>query len=166
MKIRILYQILLLFIPLLISAQNFELKKPNVSELKRKAELSKHTEEVIHLYFINNYKSTSEKTSVKKYNYPDYSICSFEQTFENEIKYYKNECQEAGGISIRVTLPKIQIDKVKKWIEEMYKAESSEIKNKWYNVKNIYGPIDEEVGCYYEIKPEKDSWVIDIYCGC
>jgi len=166
MKIRILHQIFLLVFPLLISAQNFELKKPNVEELKRKAELSKHTEEVIHLYFINNYKPTSEKTKVKKFDFEDYSICSYEQTFDNQIKYYINKCEEGGGISIRVTLPKIETKNLKNWIEEIYKAESSDIKNKWYVGKNIYGPIDEEVGCYYEIKAEKSSWTIDIYCGC
>ena len=166
MKIRILHQIFLLVFPLVISAQNFELKKPNVEELKRKVELSKQTEEVIHLYFINNYKATSEKTKVKKLDFEDYSICSYEQTFENQIKYYVNECEEGGGISIKITLPKLEIRHLKTWIEEMYKAESSDIKNKWYSGKNIYGPINEEAGCYYEIKPKKNNWIIDIYCGC
>lgn len=167
MKIKILYSIFFLFVSIVITAQNFELKDPNIIALKEKAKSKDFSEEIVYLYFLENYKPTSEKIKIKRSDYIEDSICSFEQTFENNIRYVVNNCDEEGGVTINIFLPKIEKEKIKKWIEKIYSAEAGDVKNKWYSGKDIYGPEDKGAGCYYEITPTKQKeWSISIFCGC
>jgi len=166
MKIKILYNISFLFISILVSAQDFELKDPDIIALKEKTESKDSSEEITYLYFLENYKPTSEKTKVEKSDYLEDNICSFEQTFENKIRYSVNNCDEEGGNTIQISLPKIEKEKVKKWIEKIYSIKAGEVKNEWYTGKDIYGPVDKGAGCYYEITSKRKNWIITIFCGC
>lgn len=146
--------------------QNFELVKPNKENLRTAYQNDKNGNDIIYHYLIQSYKPTSEKINIQKLDYGEFQICAFEQTFENGIKFSTESCIEASGIRIGLELPKISEQKVKSWIEKIYDADLTEIQNEWYEGKNIYGPVGEEAGCYYELKSENNKWIVAIYCGC
>ncbi|NNK28029.1 MAG: hypothetical protein HKP06_07285 [Flavobacteriaceae bacterium] len=158
--------ILLLVIPLGSCSQEFELTNPNVNELKSILGNRTTSEDVVYLYFARNYDSIAVKREVKYYDYEPRLVCGFSQDFQGGITYTIDQCDEAAGISTTIVLPKIEEDKVKRWVEQIYRAEITDLPNEWYPDKNIYGPVGEEAGCYYELKSGDNNWIIDIYCGC
>lgn len=165
MKTSLLALFSILIVPSLCFGQSFKLHEPNVTKLKIELEKN-NSNEVIYLYLSHYYKPSSDKLNVKKYDYSDDYICSFRQEFENKISYSIDQCEEAGGIRVTIELPKIRKEQVKQWVEAIYKAEITDIPNLWYSESNIYGPADEGVGCYYEIKPSSEQWIVEVYCGC
>jgi hypothetical protein len=56
---------------------------------------------------------------------------------------------------VTLELPIISEGKIKYWIGKIYDLGLTEIPNEWY--KNIYGPVDGEAGCYYELKRGKNK---------
>ena len=148
------------------TGQNLELAEPNKNELREAYQNDKNGFDIIYHYLVKNYKSTSEKTKIRRLDYDEFKICAFEQEFEHGIKFSTESCQEAGGISIKLEFPKIGKQEIKSWVEKIYDADLSDIPNEWYKEKNIYGPVGGEAGCYYELKEFDKTWVIDIYCGC
>ncbi|MFD2564805.1 hypothetical protein [Aquimarina rubra] len=164
MKINII--ILFLTLPILNFGQNFALKEPNVMELKAELKKNNNADDVVYVYLQRNYKQSSDKANVKNYEYTDYSICAFEQDFENEITYSVEKCREAGGISTTLILPKSKKSSVIKWIEQIFKSSPMDIEHGWNKEKTKYGPTDNGVGCYYEIKETENNTKIDMYCGC
>ncbi|RAI84690.1 hypothetical protein [Algoriphagus yeomjeoni] len=152
--------------PLLSYSQNFSLIEPNIKELKADLGKSDFVEDIFYLYLTRNYKVESEKFEIKNFEYPDYGICSFKQSFHFGISYYSYKCDEAGGLTTELTLPKIDVADLKNWIEKIYYADLTEIPNEWYEDGVTYGPIDREVGCYYQIMLENESWIVSAYCGC
>jgi len=146
--------------------QNFILKDVNVDALKKEIKASKYSKEAMYTYFFNNYDTISEKKEVKHYAFPDYSICSFEQEFENGIHYFIESCTEGKGASIRIRLPKARQEAIVEWIENMYQTSPMDIKNGWNSDKTNFGPLDKGAGCYYEVKYEKVETHIKYHCGC
>lgn len=90
----------------------------------------------------------------------------FRQSFDFGIRYYSYKCDEAGGLTTELTLPKVEKADLKNWIEKIYDADLTEVPNEWYEDGITYGSIDREVGCYYEIRIENESWIVRAYCGC
>ncbi|TQI71185.1 hypothetical protein JM79_2112 [Gramella sp. Hel_I_59] len=160
------FLLLILIFPTFLIAQDFELKNVNAAQIRKEIKSSGEELDPIYIYLTNNYKPTSERESVQKYDYLDYSICAFEQEFENVIKYSTKSCQEAGGITNTIQLPKIQKSSITNWIEKIYKAELTDIPNVWNSDQTIYGPEGGEAGCYYEIKENENNYTIENYCGC
>lgn len=145
----------------------FNLIMPNVEKLKKQYEFNYSQIGVIYLYLKNNYKPTSKKKDIVKNNYKtDKRICSFRQEF-NKIEYYLNNCSEKGSAE-KIQIPKINLDTVRKWIEQIYKVTDCDncVKNKWNKNKMIFGPIDDGAGCYYSIKEFEYKIEITIDCGC
>jgi len=158
--------LLFLIFPIIGFAQNFQLKKPNSTELNAELEKTNYSQDAAYMYLIRNYKSKSEKIEVKKYDYPDYSICAFKQKFENGIVYSEEQCREAGGITSNLTLPKTDKESVVQWVELIFKSSQVDIEHGWNSDKTKFQPTDNGVGCYYEIKEKENSTEIDMYCGC
>jgi len=165
MKTSLLVLFTILIVPALCIGQAFHLKEPNVNLLKAELEKS-NSSEVIYLYLSHNYKPSSDKLNVKKYDYSDDYICSFSQKFENKISYSINQCEEAGGLRVSIEFPKIEIEQIKHWIEIINKAEITDIPNDWDAESESYGPVGGEAGCYYEIKSGSKKWIVKVYCGC
>jgi len=158
--------ILFLIIPLFGIGQNFELKKPNVAELNAELKKTNYSQDVTYLYLNRNYKTESEKLDVKKYDYPDYSICAFTQKFEHGIVYSEEQCREAGGITTKLILPKTDNESLIQWIELIFKSSPMDIEHGWNSEKTKFGPTDDGAGCYFEIIETENSTAIDMYCGC
>ncbi|APU09685.1 hypothetical protein A5M85_05120 [Cellulophaga lytica] len=158
--------ILFLIFPIFGTAQNFELKKPNVEELNAELKKTNYSQDVTYLYLNRNYKTESEKLEIKKYDYPDYSICAFKQKFENGIVYSEEQCREAGGITTKLILPKTEKESLIQWVELIFKSSPMDIKHGWNSEKTKFGPTDNGAGCYFEIKETENNTEIDMYCGC
>tara|TARA_B100001063_G_C16548674_1_gene444954 strand:+ start:50 stop:547 length:498 start_codon:yes stop_codon:yes gene_type:complete len=158
--------LIFLILPIFGSAQDFELKKPNVEELNAELKKTNYTQDVTYLYLNRNYKSESEKLEVKKYDYPDYSICAFKQKFENGIVYSEEQCREAGGITTKLTLPKTDKKSLIQWVELIFKSSPMDIEHGWNSEKTKFGPTDDGAGCYFKIKETENNTEIDMYCGC
>jgi len=159
----------ILFLLLMVNiacSQDFELVDPNISELRDAFQNDEARNDIVYQYLIKNYKTVSEKTNIQKLDYDNTQVCAFEQSFEYNIKFSLENCQEAGGINMTLELPKIEEQKIKSWIEKIYGADLTDIPNEWYDGKNTYGPVGGEAGCYYELKAANNKWVITIYCGC
>ncbi|TCK64769.1 hypothetical protein DFQ05_2506 [Winogradskyella wandonensis] len=165
MKSRIVL-ILFLIIPLFGIGQNFELKKPIVAELNAELKKTNYSQDVTFLYLNRNYKAESEKLDVKKYDYPDYSICAFTQKFEHGIVYSEEQCKEAGGITTKLTLPKTDKKSIIQWVELIFKSSPMDIEHGWNSEKTKFGPTDDGAGCYFEIKETENNTEIEMYCGC
>lgn len=148
------------------SAQNFKLKKPNVSQLIAELEQSNFSQSATYLYFTRNYKAKSEKFNIKKYDYAEYDVCAFKQKFDNDIIYSQEGCQEEGGIRTKLTLPKADKTNLAEWVELIVKSSPTNTKYGWNSAKTKFRPIEDEAGCYFEIKENKKNTEIDIYCGC
>jgi len=146
--------------------QSFKLKDPSIEQLRTLYLNDKNENDIVYLYLIQNYKPTSKKQNIRRSNYNHTKVCSFDQNFENGIHYSTDACTESGGINIVLELPKISKENIKSWVEKIYKADPTEIKNEWYKDQNTYGPIGGESGCYYKMSLEKEKWIIEIYCGC
>jgi len=111
-----------------------------------------------YLYLKTTY--LTRKDSVKYYDWDTKRICAFQQTFENQIKYSVENCDE-GGISEQIILPKMELSLIKAFITYLfYDKENIWIKNTKYQPKN------EGAGCYYEIKQTEKNTIIKIFCGC
>lgn len=159
--------ILILIVPFFSFGQEFEFKYINTDQLRKEIHLSDKEVDPIYIYLKNNYQSTSEKKNVQMYDYPDYSICSFQQEFNHLIKYSVKSCQEAGGITTIIEIPKnIKKSKLINWIEKIYDLNLTDVTNSWNSNKTVYGPGDGEAGCYYEIKESQNTYLIENYCGC
>lgn len=158
--------LLFLISPILGSAQDFELKKPNVEELNAELKKNNYSQDVIYLYLNRNYKAESEKLEVKKYSYPDYSICAFKQKFESGIVYSEEQCREAGGITTKLILPKTEKQSLIQWVELIFKSSPMNIEHGWNSDKTKFGPTDDGAGCYFEIKQTEKNTEIEMYCGC
>ncbi len=158
--------ILFLIVPLFSIAQNFDLKKPNVVELNAELKKINYSQDVTYLYLNRNYKVESEKLEVKKYDYPDYSICAFKQKFENGIVYSEEQCKEAGGITTKLTLPKTNKKSLIQWVELIFKSSPMDIEHGWNSDKTKFEPTGNGAGCYFEIIESKINSKIEMYCGC
>ena len=119
-----------------------------------------------YLYLIRNYKAESEKLDIKKYDYPDYNICAFKQKFEHGIVYSEEQCREAGGITTKLTLPKTDKISIIQWVELIFESSPMDIEHGWNSEKTKFGPTDDGVGCYFEIKETENNTEIEMYCGC
>ena len=169
MEIRIKHLLTLLFasISIICNGQGFELAIPNSTELKE--ELRNRQDYVgdpIYLYLLRNYKPTSDQMDAKNYEFPDYSICSFTQNFENEIVYKTEHCQEGKGISCTLILPKMSRENLERWIEGIYQSDSMAIPHDWNEDRSEFRPLDSGAGCYYEIIEEENRTIVKSYCGC
>ncbi|GAA0744666.1 hypothetical protein GCM10009431_19020 [Gaetbulibacter jejuensis] len=158
--------ILLLIFPIFGIAQTFKLKKPNVTELNAELKKTNYTQDVTYLYLNRNYKAESEKLEVKKYNYPDFSICAFKQKFEHGIVYSEEQCREAEGITTKLILPKTEKQSLIQWVELIFKSSPMDIEHGWNLDKTKFGPTDNGAGCYFEIKETEKNTQIEMYCGC
>ncbi|MBB4119925.1 hypothetical protein GGR32_002237 [Mesonia hippocampi] len=158
--------LLFLILPILGSAQDFELKKPNVEELNAELKKNNYSQDVIYLYLNRNYKAESEKLEVKKYSYSDYNICAFKQKFESGIVYSEEQCREAGGITTKLILPKTEKQSLIQWVELIFKSSPMNIEHGWNSDKTKFGPTDDGAGCYFEIKQTEKNTEIEMYCGC
>ncbi len=158
---------LLTLLPLLCQAQQFELKQPDSKKIQSEIKNSNYRDEETFVYLKLNYKPTGKPTGVKKdVEFENQPVCSFTQKFEGGIIYFIDSCGEGKGTTVLLTLPKTDTATLKKWIEKMYNANGTEIKNVWDKTGLIYQPEDEGAGCYYEIKQSKNKTEVEMYCGC
>ena len=148
------------FIALGSFGQNFELKNADTTKLKVVERVMDYSESLGYLYLKDNYKMTSDRDSIEYYDWlPEKEICAYSQAFENGIRYSVRQCREAGGITEKIILPKIETSKLKSFIELLFWDES----NTW-TTELKYEP--DGAGCYYEIIQTESNSIIDIYCGC
>ena len=146
--------------------QDFNPIEPNIIKLKEQISSGENTEVIFH-YLINNYKVTSKKYDLEYYEWEKSKICAFTQEFENGIKYAIFECKEAGGITIKLELPKIKRTELMKWIEKIYEVDKMEIdQNVWKENNSKFEPKEVNPGCYYKIEEEEKITLIELYCGC
>lgn len=146
--------------------QLFQLIEPNLTELKKTHSVENNENDIIYLYLKRNYKPVTTKTNIQKSDYNTSQICAFEQVFEYKIKYSIDFCDEEGGITTKLRLPKIEKQKIITWIEKIHAVNYSNAPYEWNNEKNIYSPVGGEAGCYYELKESNNEWNIEIFCGC
>ena len=83
------------------------------------------------------------------------------------INYFKDyQCNEEGGSSSILTLPKTDRKSLIIWVEQIFKIYPTDIDHSWNSEMTIFRPTDEGAGCYYEIIENKTSTMVKIYCGC
>lgn len=166
MKVRYLLVFLLLSSISFFAQESFVLKTPNAKKLKQAFEKSDYQLNIVLSYLEANYKATSGKFDIKKDEEMGGVECGFTKKFESGIVYAYRNCGEAAPIKEKIIFPKTELAKLKKWIEQIDKANPSNMESVWYKGKNEYGPKDEEAGCYYKIKQMKSQSIIEIFCGC
>tara|TARA_R110002012_G_scaffold320721_1_gene545205 strand:+ start:825 stop:1319 length:495 start_codon:yes stop_codon:yes gene_type:complete len=157
---------LLLIIPILTFSQDFKIAQPNIDVLKAEMKQTNYADDVIYLFLTRNYDSIAKKSEIIYYDYPDYSICSFNQDFENGINYSIEKCREAGGTSNYLVLPKTDRQSLVKWIEGIFESSPMDIKHSWNLDKSKFGPTNNGAGCYFEIKETDKNTLVENYCGC
>ncbi|MFV0345047.1 MAG: hypothetical protein ACK5IQ_02180 [Bacteroidales bacterium] len=159
--------ILLLFTPILLYAQKFKLESPDTERLAALMDAGAYpVYEVIYLYLIWNYDTVSQKQDVVYYENPEYGIRMFSQKFENGIEYSFEDYTE-GGAAVLLTLPSTDRDNLVKWIETIFESLSlGSTKNGWNSDKSEFSPIEEDVGCFYNIRETGTHTIIKNYCGC
>ena len=140
-------------------AQNFKPIVPDTTNLKQQQLKNNQQESLGYLYLINNYKKETKKQSVRYYDYDANTMCAFEQTFENHIKYSVYQCDEEGGARESLSFPKTDLKTIKTFVETLFF-------DKYNTWKTDYKYEPDGAGCYYEIKQLEDKTVIDIFCGC
>ncbi len=124
--------------------------------------------DVVYAYLLNNYKITSKKEKIDNlcnYGFVNYRICKFSQQFE-QIHYSYSACEEDRGSTTVITIPKIDLSILHKWIEQINSIENGNEDYVWKNKGLNYEPKEVESGCYYSIKFLKNSIRIKVYCGC
>ena len=166
MKVRYLLLLFLCNTTLFFAQESFVLKTPNSEKLKQKFEKSNYQMNIIVSYLEANYKAVSGKVDVKNDEEMGGVECGFTMKFEFGITYTYHNCGEAAPMKEYIVFPKTELAKLKKWIEQIDKANPSNMESVWYPSKNEYGPKDEEAGCYYKIKQTKTQSIVDIFCGC
>ena len=152
----------------LTAQSDFELKKFDSQDFKQRFEKSNYDMNVVLTYLKENYKVTSEKLDIKLDPDFDNKECGFTKKFEQGISYTYYNCGEAKPIIETITLPKVELTRLQKWIENIEKANPSaaDTNNVWYKDENEFGPKDEGVGCYYKILPSEKNSIVEIWCGC
>ena len=139
--------------------QEFTLKTPDTLALKKLFGQTDYYESMLYLYLKRNYQATSEKDSIEYSKEKPNRICSFHQTFENEMQYYVWECSIEGGLRESIEFPKVELETVRNFIELLFHDE-------WNTWVSDYKYEPDGAGCYYQIEQEEKSTIIDIYCGC
>lgn len=169
MKFKTIFFVFSLFSICVVGQDKFELKAPNLKHLKEINAKNEMGIDVIHLYFENNYSNGSKKYAIQKDPDFDNTECGFTQKYQFGIEFVTNNCGEASPLTQTITLPKMNLKSLKKWVEQIYTAsliEDMEPVNKWHKSKNEFTPGDEEAGCYYTIKQTTTNSVIEVWCGC
>ncbi|WP_053990045.1 hypothetical protein [Mangrovimonas sp. TPBH4] len=161
-----IFSTILFIIPILTFSQDFIIAQPNIDELKAEMKRTNYADDVIYLFLNLNYDSISKKREITYYDYLDYSICSFNQDFENGINYSIEQCKEAGGATISLVLPKTKRESLVKWIEGIFKSSPMDIQHGWNLDKSKFGPTDNGAGCYFEINETNENTLVKNYCGC
>ena len=146
-------------------SQQYSLKPVAVEDVKHYMKLTNNYES-IYCYLTLNYTATSEKLNTKTYDYSIDSVCAFTQKFSQNITYSLSQCDEEGGATVTLTLPKINKTSLKKWIEAIYASEGMDQTNYWNASNTTFKPAENEAGCYFEIKETKTHTTIERYCGC
>lgn len=147
-------------------SQEFQLPLIKSDHIHDKYQKSGYSNDLIYLYLTSALDSINRKKEVIFYDYPDYSICSFNQDFEYGINYSLEQCREAGGASIVLILPKTKRQSLVRFVEELYKIDRTEVENEWNADQTKFQPRDKGVGCYYEIVEQEKSTMLKNYCGC
>ncbi|MFY0604819.1 MAG: hypothetical protein JXQ93_12845 [Flavobacteriaceae bacterium] len=147
-----------------ICQETFTLKKPDVQKIHQTLQESDYLKSAIFLYLENNYGKNSQKKIIKK-DSDGITECGFSKVFQHNIEYEIEQCNEVSYEIQKITFPKTSMEAIKKWVELIYEAGFTKIKNVWYPNENKYGPKDKEAGCYFQIKQTKDTTIVNIWCG-
>lgn len=165
MKSKIILYIFLLISFTAISQKKYKLIQPNINRLKAITEKDEAlNNQIIQLYLNHNYKAISNKIDIKLDPDFDNIECGYTIKYNFGIIFTTSNCGEAAPLLQRIQFPKTNLDQLKKWVEKIYKADLTDVKNIWK--KNEYLPKDDGVGCYYKIKQYKSKSVVEIFCGC
>ena len=149
------------------TAQTLYLKEVDSTAIARFVAKEGHFDDVIYAYFKLNYQQQSGKKDVQQLTYPDFDTCAFVQEFEKDITYKIYSCKEAGGTSVTLEFPRtVDKKRLKNWVEEIYSVINVGIPHQWNKDKSQYHPVDEGVGCYYDIIETSDQILVKVYCGC
>ena len=148
-----------------ISAQDFNLKSPDITELSEKVKTTK--EDVIYLFLKSNYQITSGKRDIQYHEINTTDTCTFKQEFGKAINYSFKQCEEAAGALIHLRLPKADRKALTNWIEKIYLLYQSDNEPmEWRNQRSEYRPGEDVPGCYFTIKENENSTLVTLYCGC
>ena len=139
-------------------AQGFALAKPDTASLKQLEAQGDYVESLTYLYLKANYQPAA-RDSVSYYTWDKETPCAFTQKFDSGISYKVWNCEEGKGRQETLTIPKMPLTALKRFIETLYYEKD----NSW-TTPLLYGP--EEVGCFYDITEAEQTIRIDIYCGC
>jgi hypothetical protein len=103
-----------------------------------------------------------------------YDTCSFIEVFDNKIVYEYINCNEEGGATKTIYIPKISTEKARVIMDVLFdlNPEKSTDTSVYYE-GNVWmsdtenEPKGEGVGCYYEIEQTQTMTIIkNTYCGC
>lgn len=155
--------IVILFFSKSVYCQDFTFAEVDATQIENTSDSLLQDE--IFIYIIQNYEQSSSKTNIQHLEYEPETMCAFKQTFEYDITFQIDNCPEEGFNRMIVTFPKIEIEHLRDWIEDISNINSSKDDNKW--IDNMeYGPKDMGAGCYYKIKEKQNHWEINRRCGC
>ncbi|MCV9387296.1 hypothetical protein [Reichenbachiella ulvae] len=163
---RYYFSLILLLIAFTGFSQEFQMPQIKTDQIQDEYEKAGYSDDLIYLYLTNTLDSVERKKEVIFYDYPDYSICSFNQDFEYGINYSFEQCREAGGASIVMILPKTDRQSLVRFVEELYKIDRTEIENEWNTEQTKFQPKDKGVGCYFQIIEQEKCTMLKNYCGC
>ena len=138
----------------------FELIDPDTTLLKKELKDIDYDQSETYVY-LHQFYTLIERDSIEYFKWEEISDeeCSFKETFESEIRYYKYDCSEEGGISETVVFPRIENKIIKAFIQKLYETED----NTW---TDEYSYEADGAGCYYNVTHTDTTTTIEIYCGC
>lgn len=137
---------------------------PSPSMLKRYSQIDPG-----YLYVARNFDSLYAKRTTgyygdEKEHSDSHSLteCSWEQEFKTDIWYTNSTCSESGEeVVIHTNCPDKKV--LVRLVDILYHA----TENSWNADSSKYEPIEQEAGCYFEVKKnENNGYDIKYYCGC
>lgn len=149
---------LLLFVLLLSLSSYAQSQKLPIPSQTFLAECKKHDDADVR--YFTKYFGKGTRRVLKRFD-ESKEVCSSIYTFQNGIVLKNNSCSEAG-IETQIIFKGYDKNEVVKFVEWFFKTKD----NQWNKSRTKYEPIENDAGCYLELKVTKNQVILDYYCGC
>jgi hypothetical protein len=113
-------------------------------------------------YLESNFKKQGQRKILQKFkDCKSDCECSWMQTFRRGVEYSIDECREAGYV-VKIAFKNYGKSEVTNLVNQLFKTQE----NRWNQEMTKYYPPTGEPGCSYEIFVEKETVILEYYCGC
>lgn len=149
----------------MLYGQSLELPEPDGLQLQEQQEADENRFEDLYYYLTDHFKVVGEKKNARYY-YQSEDLCGFDQEFEQNISYSTTSCGEAVGQTTTIHFPRTPQRVLMDWIRQIHATDPELGENTWRENLSKYEPVDQGVGCYYQIRHTKSQSIVTRYCGC